>query len=298
MLWRFTLALSFAVAAIPAITAQGEETRKAPFRVETIGYGGSPAHQTTPFVGSTGCCDTQPGCCDNVWAGYCKTRKTWCDPVRYAVLPSWGRKHCGHKSCGSTCGFRVSSCSTGTCGKSACGSCSSKHHRGPWTRHRSVGHACGYGFGLVAPTCGPTCGGCSHPRCGARLHHGAHHVMHGAARLGHGLMNALHSLHHHGHGCGCSSCGGHAGAVYAPGIGYGYAKGHIQHHHGHSHGKSGCSSCGGSVAPTYSAPVIQHSAPTLDAPTLAPTISGDANTNATHSDEHSAFLRRFYGSRR
>ena len=72
--------------------------------------------------GLTGCCETQPSCCDNVWAGYCETRQAWCYGHRH-----WG---CGGSGCGDCGKGGKGSCQKGGCAPTSCQKSSKSAQKG------------------------------------------------------------------------------------------------------------------------------------------------------------------------
>ena len=305
MHWRIAMGLGL-ISAAASMASATEVIRRAPVQVEAVGrefqHGAYGAVQgSSAFAGTTGCCASQPSCCDNVWAGYCGSRKSWCN-----------RSSCGKSGCGkSTC--QKSTCQKSTCGKSTCGKSAwqtpFRHHQASchgcgvaqkggkhWQRgttqegfhgkgfHSKGFHSkgacskgscgkgrggCGYAFGLVAPApCGASCRDCGHAK-GGKSHHA----------FGHRVSGWKHSLQRsHGAHCGCSSCGNHWRQTYAPGAYHGYGKG--------GYHESGSDVHHGSV--------IEQPQSEQPSPALAPTATGSDNELApVETLNHSAVKFRF-----
>ena len=157
---QFAFALIVALGSTASAT---ELVRRAPVHTEASdtvvasqGFEHSGLQPNAAFPGSTGCCERQAGCCDNIWEGYCESRQRWCDHPYTGIFPGWGRHGHGGK-CG-TCST-MDSCNCGGHGKGK----GAGHHQ---KRHSTgclkgcgkgcSGVGCSYAFGLVAP--GP-CGG-------------------------------------------------------------------------------------------------------------------------------------------
>ncbi len=282
MHWRIAMVLGLTSAAASMASAT-EVVRRAPVQLESTGheYHGEAhgvAHGHSAFPGSTGCCETQAGCCDNVWAGYCGSRKLWCNKStckKSACQPRF-RQHRGCTACGGA-KKGCNHCGSLPTQKTGFVASAQKGHFG-WAKGGKGGGCfqggCGFAFGLVAPApCGTSCGK-SKGSC------------HSPSRRVSGWKFSMKRPHEKG--CGCSSCGGkHWRQTYAPGPYYG-------------HHKSGCNHSGGAgaMSPSMSAPTVTpdpamqyHSPQDAAAPTEA---SGSANELAPASpQDNSAILYRF-----
>lgn len=175
-----------------AESAVANEIRRAPVHVEVEGpaqaqfkgHGHGPVQH-----GHAGpaCCNRQPSCCDNVWKGFCGSRKHWCEHPPAVRLPKfdWGRKSRGCAQCGNHAPAKVSKIGGSSC-KGGCGARGISWPK--WTGWLdSVGHRCsGFLHGLSLPGrrgCG--CRGSkgkvgrvdySNCGCGSGEWHKGHHV--------------------------------------------------------------------------------------------------------------------------
>lgn len=151
---RFALVLSVVVSVAASLSSDASELiRRAPVHAENadpslVAQGFAVADSAVQFAGQTGCCEREPSCCDNIWAGYCSERVRWCDQVG------------GCDSCDS-------------CSRAGKTSCNHRHaQKGGRTDHRhgkgkgGACQGCTYSFGLVRP-----CGGGK--GCGKSGHHHA-----------------------------------------------------------------------------------------------------------------------------
>ena len=153
---------------------------------------------------STGCCESSPSCCRGIWAGYCKSRRSWCSKRSCGCKKARGcgckrargcgckkARGCGcKKSRGCGCGNKIRHWNRpGRCGcKSGCNRC--RWTRGihvprmDWTwlshcnRCRRPRHRCGCFGNRMGWHWNRGCGTCGRKSCSGCGGHGHHHAGH------------------------------------------------------------------------------------------------------------------------
>lgn len=192
-----------------------------PFYRDVEGHGSGSAIagggcRSCGFAGDCSC-EFQPSCWDNIWGGYCGSRRCGpraCGPIDDGI-PLGSMFGCGTGlGCGPSlgCGFGLRNLSANACGASRCGSFASLFET-PCAVDLPVCAAAPAGCGIFGNGCG---GGCGHGFCLHRMR-GAGLFSGGCRPCGGGLANLFQcgqgrSAMHEGD-CGCAGDDGCSASV-------------------------------------------------------------------------------------